>query len=53
MDVEYGSLSPCRGIAAGFISYTIIKLCTGKVKEISPVTAILAAVFLFTFLFTH
>lgn len=41
------------GIAAGFISYTIIKLCTGKVKEISPVTAILAAVFLFTFLFTH
>lgn len=41
------------GIAAGFISYTIIKLCTGKVKEISPVTAILTAVFLFTFLFTH
>ena len=41
------------GIAAGFISYTIIKLCTGKVKEISPVTAILSLVFLFTFLFTH
>lgn len=41
------------GIAAGFISYTLIKLCTGKVKEISPVTAILACVFLFTFLFTH
>ncbi|HIY97311.1 MAG TPA: NCS2 family permease [Candidatus Borkfalkia excrementigallinarum] len=41
------------GIAAGFISYTIIKLCTGKIKEISPVTAILTLVFLFTFLFTH
>lgn len=41
------------GIAAGFLSYTIIKLCTGKVKDISPVTAILSLVFLFTFLFTH
>lgn len=41
------------GIAAGFISYSLIKLCTGKVKEISPVTAILTLVFLFTFLFTH
>lgn len=41
------------GIAAGFISYTLIKLCTGKVKDISPVTAILSLVFLFTFLFTH
>lgn len=41
------------GIAAGFLSYTVIKLCTGKVKDISPVTAILSLVFLFTFLFTH
>lgn len=41
------------GIAAGFISYTLIKLCTGKVKDISIVTAILSLVFLFTFLFTH
>ncbi len=41
------------GIAAGFISYTVIKLCTGKIKDISPVTAILTLVFLFTFLFTH
>lgn len=41
------------GIAAGFISYTLIKLFTGKVKDISPVTAILSLVFLFTFLFTH
>ncbi len=41
------------GIAAGFLSYTIIKLCTGKVKEISPVTAVLTLIFLFTFLFTH
>ena len=41
------------GIAAGFLSYTLIKLCTGKVKEISPITAILSLLFLFTFLFTH
>ena len=41
------------GIAAGFISYTVIKLCTGKIKDISIVTAILTLVFLFTFLFTH
>ena len=41
------------GIAAGFISYTIIKLCTGKIKDISLVTAILTLVFLFTLLFTH
>ena len=41
------------GIAAGFISYSLIKLCTGKVKDISIVTAILSLVFLFTFLFTH
>jgi len=41
------------GIAAGFISYTLIKLCTGKVKDISIVTAILTVVFIFTFLFTH
>ena len=41
------------GIAAGFISYTVIKLCTGKIKDISIVTAILTVVFLFTFLFTH
>ena len=41
------------GIAAGFISYTLIKLCTGKIKEISPVTAVLSLVFIFTFLFTH
>lgn len=41
------------GIAAGFISYALIKLCTGKVKEISPVTAVLSLIFLFTFLFTH
>ena len=41
------------GIAAGFLSYALIKLCTGKVKEISPVTAVLCVLFLFTFLFTH
>lgn len=41
------------GIAAGFLSYTAIKLFTGKVREIHPVTAVLSVLFLFTFLFTH
>ena len=41
------------GIAAGFISFVIIKLCTGKVKDISVVTVILSLLFIFMFLFTH
>ncbi len=41
------------GIAAGFISYLVIKLCTGKIKEISIVTVILSLLFIFMFLFTH
>ena len=47
------SYSISYGIAAGFISYSLIKLLTGKVKEISIVTAILSLLFIFTFLFTH
>ena len=41
------------GIAAGFISYTLIKICTGKIKEVSVVTAILSVLFILMFLFTH
>ncbi len=47
------SYSISYGIAAGFLSYTLIKLCTGKVKDISIVTVILTVLFLFMFLFTH
>lgn len=42
------------GIAFGFISYVVIKLFTGKVKEIHPITAVLSVLFIANFLFvTH
>lgn len=41
------------GIAFGLISYVLIKLCTGKVKDIHPVTAVIAALFFAMFLLTH
>ena len=37
------------GIAFGFISYVFIKLFTGKVKEIHPITAVLSVLFLANF----
>lgn len=39
-----------NGIALGFISYTIIKLCCGKIKEIPIVTAIISVLFIVTYL---
>ena len=41
--------SIATGIAFGLISYTLLKLCTGKVKDISPLTAILAIIFIIRF----
>lgn len=42
------------GIGFGFVSYTIIKLCTGKWRDISIVTAILTVFFILNFiLFPH
>lgn len=42
------------GIGFGFVSYTLIKLCTGKYKDISIVTAILTIFFVLNFvLFPH
>ena len=42
------------GIGFGFISYVAIKLFTGKVKDIHPITAVLALLFLANFFFvTH
>ena len=41
------------GMAFGIISYIIIKMCTGKFKEIHPVTYVIGALFLATFLLTH
>ena len=39
-----------KGIGIGIITFVIVKLCTGKVKEVSIVTWILAALFIATFL---
>lgn len=39
------------GIGFGFISYVVIKLLTGKAKEIHPITAVLAVLFIANFLF--
>lgn len=41
------------GIGIGMISSLIIKVCTGKIKEVSVVTWIITLFFLATFLLTH
>ena len=41
------------GIAAGLISYVLIKIFTGKVKEISVVTWVLSVLFLLMFFITN
>ena len=40
-----------NGIAAGLISYVLIKLCSGKVKDIKIITAILAVLFIIRYAF--
>lgn len=41
-----------NGIGIGLISYTVIKLCTGKAKDISWLTAIISVIFLVKFFLT-
>jgi AGZA family xanthine/uracil permease-like MFS transporter len=41
------------GIGFGLIAHVLIKVCTGKAKEISVATYVLTAIFLAMFLFTH
>lgn len=41
-----------KGIGIGIIAYIIVKLCTGKVKEISIATWVIGILFLATFLLT-
>lgn len=41
------------GIGFGIISFVVIKLCTGKAKEVNVLTYVLAAIFIATFLLTH
>ena len=45
------SFTLTEGIATGFISYTFMKAATGKWKEVSPVCALLTAVFLARYAF--
>lgn len=40
-----------HGIAFGFISYVAIKLLAGKPRDVSPMIAVIAAVFVFKFAF--
>lgn len=47
------SYSIANGIAFGMISYTVIKLCTGKVKEVKPLTIVLSAIFVIKYLFVN
>lgn len=41
-----------KGIGIGILAYVIIKLCTGKVKEISIATWVIGVLFLATFILT-
>ena len=45
------SFSIANGIAVGFISYVVIKLCIGRVSEITPGAWFLAIIFLAKFAF--
>ena len=41
-----------KGIGVGIITFIIVRICTGKVKEISIPTWVIGVIFLLTFLFT-
>ena len=41
--------SIAHGIAFGFISYAAIKIAAGRFKEVSPVVAVLAILFIVKF----
>ena len=38
-----------HGIGLALISYTVLKLCTGKAKEVSALTYVLSVIFLLKF----
>ena len=42
-----------KGIGVGIITFIIVRVCTGKVKEISIPTWVIGVIFLLTFLFTN
>lgn len=43
--------SIATGIALGFITYPVVKLATGKAKEVHPITYILAVLFVLRFIY--
>jgi AGZA family xanthine/uracil permease-like MFS transporter len=44
------TFSITNGIGAGFVSYVLIKLATGKGREVHPALYVVAALFLIYFL---
>ncbi|MDB5933598.1 MAG: guanine permease [Massilia sp.] len=45
--------SIAEGIAFGFITYAVLKLTTGRAREVKPVVWVIAAVFIFRFAYLH
>jgi adenine/guanine/hypoxanthine permease len=45
------TFSIADGIAVGFVSYAAIKIASGRIAELSPVVAILAALFVIKYAF--
>ena len=43
--------SIANGLAFGFISYVVIKISTGKIRDVHPATAIVAALFIIKYTF--
>lgn len=43
--------SIAEGIGGGFIAYTVIKISSGRVREVSPINAILAVLFVLKYEF--
>ena len=45
------AFSISEGLAVGFISYTILKIVTGKASELNPIVIILSVVFILRYIF--
>jgi Permeases len=45
--------SIANGLAFGFISYVVLKVCTGRFRQVHPATFIVAALFALKFAFFH
>jgi AGZA family xanthine/uracil permease-like MFS transporter len=45
------TFSISEGLAVGFITYTILKIATGKAKELNPIVIILSVIFILRYIF--